>query len=394
MPPVITRPSLVRHMQPRDPRQSHRAATPLELFFDLCFVVSVALAANSLHHGLVEDHIEDSVLRYCLVFFSLWWAWMNFTWFASAYDTDDGPYRVATFVMMAGALVIAAGVPRTFDTGNFEIMVVGYVILRLGMISLWWRASRTDQPGRLTAERYAIGLFIVQVGWVATLLLPVENRIYAILPLIAAELVVPMWAETAEHTLWHAGHIAERYGLFTMIVLGESVLAATIAFQIALDEGHDELELLTLAAGALVVLFSSWWLYFDRQRHDRLTTLRYAFTWGYGHWFIFASLAALGAGVAACIDYKTDHTALTTIQTGYTVAIPAAVFVLSIWALQVLPFESPQASVLFLVAAALILLAPLLELGLYPIALIMVLLVAADLKLRPVAAEGILQEEI
>ena len=97
-----------------------------------------------------------------------------------------------------------------------------------------------------------------------------------------------------------------------------------LAFQIALDEGHDEDELVTLAAGALVIIFSCWWLYFDRQRHDRLTTLRYAFTWGYGHWFIFASLAAVGAGIAPVIDYRTDHTALSAVETGYTVAIPAA----------------------------------------------------------------------
>ena len=107
-------------MTPRDPEQPHRAATPLELFFDLCFVVAIALAADSLHHGLVEDHIGESILRYCLVFFALWWAWMNFTWFASAYDTDDGPYRDRNFTLMAGALVIAAGVPRTFETGNVD----------------------------------------------------------------------------------------------------------------------------------------------------------------------------------------------------------------------------------------------------------------------------------
>ena len=207
----------LRPMLPRDPEEAHRAATPLELCFDLCFVVALALAADNLHHAIVEDHLEEALVRYCLVFFAIWWAWMNFTWFASAYDTDDGPYRIATFVQMSGALIIAAGVPRTFESGDFLIMVVGYVVLRTGLISLWLRASRAGGPLRATAQRYAIGLVILQVAWAASLLLPVDDRIFAIVPLIAGELIVPIWAEAADetHTQWHPGHIAERYGLFT-----------------------------------------------------------------------------------------------------------------------------------------------------------------------------------
>ena len=80
---------------PRSPAESHRTATPLELFFDLWFVVAVAQAANSLHHALADGHAADGVVGYPLVFFAIWWAWMNFTWFASAYDNDDVLYRLA-----------------------------------------------------------------------------------------------------------------------------------------------------------------------------------------------------------------------------------------------------------------------------------------------------------
>ena len=82
-------------MQPRDSDEEHRAATPLELFFDLCFVVAVAQAAGSLHHALAEDHLAQALVGYPMVFFAIWWAWMNFTWFSSAYDTDDVAYRLA-----------------------------------------------------------------------------------------------------------------------------------------------------------------------------------------------------------------------------------------------------------------------------------------------------------
>ena len=84
--------------------------TPLELFFDLVFVGAVAQGAEGLHHAIVTGHAEAGLGGYAMVFFAIWWAWMNFTWFASAYDSDDVPYRLAVFVQIAGALIFASGV--------------------------------------------------------------------------------------------------------------------------------------------------------------------------------------------------------------------------------------------------------------------------------------------
>jgi hypothetical protein len=95
-----TRPARPWHrvMAPRDPHQAHRASTPLELLFDLSFVVAVSFAAIGLHHGIVEGDAARSVGSSLMAFFAIWWAWMNFTWFASAYDTDDGIYRFTLLV--------------------------------------------------------------------------------------------------------------------------------------------------------------------------------------------------------------------------------------------------------------------------------------------------------
>jgi low temperature requirement protein LtrA len=132
-------------MRAREPAEPHRAATPLELFFDLCFVVAVSLAAARLHHALAEQHVGAGLLGYLMVFFAIWWAWMNFTWFASAYDTDDALYRVTTLIQITGALVLAAGVPAAFDRGDFTIVTVGYVIMRLAMVAQWLRAGATNR---------------------------------------------------------------------------------------------------------------------------------------------------------------------------------------------------------------------------------------------------------
>ena len=111
-------------MGPRDSEEPHRAATSLELFFDLVFVVAIASAAASLHHGLAEGHL-DAIVYFCLVFVAIWWAWVGYTWFASAYDSGDVIYRLLSLVIMAGSLLLAAGVPSLFEDGNSVLAVAG-----------------------------------------------------------------------------------------------------------------------------------------------------------------------------------------------------------------------------------------------------------------------------
>ncbi len=88
----------------RDTEESHRAATPLELLFDLCFVVAVSQAGTQLNDALSVGHYQSGIVGFFMVFFAIWWAWVNFTWFASAYDVDDLLYRLLTFVQIVGVL--------------------------------------------------------------------------------------------------------------------------------------------------------------------------------------------------------------------------------------------------------------------------------------------------
>jgi low temperature requirement protein LtrA len=328
-------------MSSRDPAETHRAATPLELFFDLTFVVAIAQAASSLHHGLVAGNATDALIGFPLVFFGIWWAWMNFTWFASAYDTDDAAYRIAVLVQMTGVLILAAGVPRAVDGQHFEVIALGYVVMRLALVAQWLRAAAAHLEGRPCALRYAVGIAVVQVGWVARFALPDGVGLAAFLVLVAAELAVPVWAEAGGRTSWHPGHIAERYGLFTIIVLGESVLAASLGVQVALDGESTFADLATVVVGGLLIVFSMWWLYFDmpagqvveqaRQAFaDRLTG---AFAWGYGHYFVFAGAAAAGAGLAVAVDQATHHSELTDLEAGFAITVPVATYLVAVWAL-------------------------------------------------------------
>jgi low temperature requirement protein LtrA len=326
-----------RPMVARSTDEDHRSATVLELFFDLCFVVAVAQAASALHHEVAEDHIGDGVVGYAMVFFAIWWAWMNFTWFASAYDTDDVPYRLTTLVQIAGALILAAGVPDAMDGSDFTVITVGYVVMRLAMVTQWLRAAASDPAHRRSSLRFAAGIVAVQLGWVLRLTLPEELGMVSFLALVAAELAIPVLAERAAPTSWHPRHIAERYGLFTLIVLGECVLASTLAIQTALDGDAALADLATTAAGGLLTVFGMWWLYFAKESHELLTSLRAAITWGYGHYLVFASAAAVGAGLAVNVDYLIHHAAIGARASAAAFTIPVALFLLAVWALQVRP---------------------------------------------------------
>jgi low temperature requirement protein LtrA len=328
-------------MAGRDPAQTHRAATPLELFYDLTFVVAVAQAASGLHHGLVEGHAGDALVGFPLVFFGIWWAWMNFTWFASAYDTDDAAFRIAVLVQLAGVLILAAGVPRALDDGDFGIMTLGYVTMRLALVGQWLRAAASHPDGRRCALRYATGITFAQVGWVARLALPDGAGLAAFVVLAGVELAVPYWAEMAGRTPWHPGHIAERYGLFTIIVLGESVLAATIGVQTALDSTATFGDLAPVVVGGILIVFCMWWVYFDMPAEQTVTRARLAFAermagpfaWGYGHYAVFAAAAAAGAGLAVAVDQATHHSVLTDTKAGFALTAPVSVFLLAVWVL-------------------------------------------------------------
>src|SRR3954462_16029104 len=97
----------VLRMTGRAPHESGRASTPLELLFDLTFVIAFGTAASELAHFLAEGYVAEGVVGFAFATFAVSWAWINFSWFASAYDTDDWIYRLNTMVQMVGVLILA-----------------------------------------------------------------------------------------------------------------------------------------------------------------------------------------------------------------------------------------------------------------------------------------------
>lgn len=312
----------------RSADEEHRAATPLELFFDLTFVVAIGRAAAALHHELVAGHVADGLLGFTMGFFACWWGWMNYTWFASAHDADDVPHRLLTLLQMAGVLVLASGISSAVETGEFAVPTIGYGIMRLGLVLSWLRVARDEPATRDRALRYAAGLTLLQVLWFLRLALPEEAAVVTFFVLGLAELALPYWAErTGDRPLFHPEHIEERYGLFTIIVLGESIISASAGLQTALDEVGLTADVALIGFSALILAFGAWWIYFDHPGH-LAPAPEVAFRWGYAHVVVFASLAAMGAGVHVAVDAVLGHGSERTAS--LAVALPVAGYLLGL----------------------------------------------------------------
>jgi len=368
----------VRRVQRRDVNEAHRAATPLELLFDLVSVIAIASAAAGLHHAIAEAHFAEGIIKFVCSFFAIWWAWMNYTWYASAYDNDDTIFRLLTLLIMSGSIAMAAGIGAFFESLDLALIVAGYVIMRTGMVALWLRAASGDAEGRATARIYALGISITQILWLMLYLsmpLPIA-WFYALFFIgVLLELAVPVIAEKRGNTPWHRHHMIERYGLLNIIVLGETLLAGSMAIREAAGE-HFDLSLLRIAVVALIILFSMWWLYFSREEHLERKDLSRALVWGYGHVLIYASGAAVGAGIAVAVDIVNHHTQIAPVIGHYAIAVPVSIYCGALWLVRD-RFALVGAGRLVLPALSLALLfLPLLRFGLEVIALAIVACVA------------------
>ncbi|MDP9694068.1 UNVERIFIED_ORG: low temperature requirement protein LtrA [Arthrobacter globiformis] len=332
----------VARMGGRDPHQPHRTATPLELFFDLTFVIAFGVAGSQFAHEIAEGHFGAGLLGFSFAMFAVIWAWINFTWFASAYDTDDWVFRVVTMVQLLGVLILAMGIEPMFHSlteGRHvenTAIVGGYVIMRLALVFQWLRAARQDPARRQTCLRYAGYLAVVQLGWIAVLFIQadVATTFLMIAPLYVLELATPYAAERNATTPWHAHHIAERYGLLAIIALGECLIGAVETVRAIVANHGWSVDAALVGFGGTALAFSMWWIYFILPAGRALHLQRHrSYFFGYGHIPVFAAIAATGAGLHVAA-YYIDHAAhISAAVAVASIAVPVALFKVSLTAL-------------------------------------------------------------
>ena len=362
-------------MRGRDAAQEHRTATPLELLFDLTFVAAFGVAANQLASAIAHGDLAAGIGGFCFAMVAIVWAWINYSWFASAFDTDDWLFRVLTKVQMAGVVVLAIGLPPMFESlergqpvAN-EVMVAGYVVMRIAAIAQWLRAAHGNPLYLAAAKTYALTIGIAQVGWVTLLFLPVDPLGFLVGAVLISvvEWSGPVLAERKGHrnggsTPWHPHHIAERYSLLAIIALGETVFGTLAAAQeVTLAEGWSFSSIMVIGLG-IVMAFALWWVYFLVPSAPILAVRRSkAFLWGYGHVVLFAAIAAVGAGLHVIGYVYDEQYHVSTLTAISSIAVPVLAFMITLyllhaWLVSEFPKNSPlQIAVLALPVLAMVL---------------------------------------
>jgi low temperature requirement protein LtrA len=321
----------------RDPHEEHRVATPLELLFDLTFATCFSFAASQFAAALAEGRYMAASLGFGFASFAICWAWINFSWFSSAYDTDDWLFRVATMVQMIGVLVLAIGLPPMFasiERGqrlDNSVMVLGYVIMRVALVSQWLRAAKQDPARRRACLTYAITISVAQIGWVALIFarLSAAGAIALGGVLVLIEFAGPVLGERKDGgTPWHAHHIVERHSLFAIIALGEGVVGTVAALSAVVEQQGWSLDAALVGIAGTGLTFGMWWIYYMVPSAEVLERHRdRAFVWGYGQMLIVTAIVATGAGLHVAAYFIEHKTVIGPLATVLSVAAPVAVYI-------------------------------------------------------------------
>jgi low temperature requirement protein LtrA len=275
--------------------EEDRRATWLELFFDLVFVVAIAELGNNLS----GDVTPGGFLEYLALFVPVWWAWAGFTFYANRFDTDDLLYRVLVLLAMFSVAALATNVPAAFgdDSAGFALSYVG---VRLVLLVLYARAIRYVPAARSLSVFYFSAFSVAVAVWLASLALPAPERFWAWAAALVVELTAPLigWRLLPRAPV-DPRHLPERFGLLTIIVLGESVFAVVIGVVGVSWEATSALA----AAGGFLAAASLWWIYFGFLDSEAVAgggILR-GLVLTYSHFFVFAGIATLGVGVKLAI---------------------------------------------------------------------------------------------
>jgi low temperature requirement protein LtrA len=276
--------------------ETARKVSWLELFFDLIFVAAVAQVAEPLH----EHYSLSGVLRFATLFALIWWAWTGYTVFATRFDADDGVQRLLTLVQMFVVAVMAANAEDELHSRSSAGFMAAYAVLRLVLVAQYFRARHLPEARPLTT-RYIVGHGTAAVIWLASALVPAPARYALWATAFVIDLGTPWLA--LPHTVKvppNPAHLPERFGLFTLILLGEAVIAVM--------HGMESQEEWTLVAASsafcgMALLFLIWWWYFDlaaaaseRFVRSHRDAVRFNI-WSYAHFPLYLGLIVTGVGV-------------------------------------------------------------------------------------------------
>ncbi|WP_158620072.1 low temperature requirement protein A [Corallococcus sicarius] len=271
-----------------------RRATWTELFFDVVYVVAIARVA----HELKQDPTLPGAAAFAGLFVLVWWSWIGVTIYEDRFDADDTADRLLLALQMLGVAALAVQIHDGVGV-NAPGLALAYCGLRLLLILLYARAWRHIPEARPLAARYMAGFSLALLPWLASVFVPPPLRFCLWAAGIAIDLLTPLTARPLQGALpLSSSHMPERFGLFTIIVLGESVAAVVggVAGQ------HWAATSVLTAVLSFVFAFAMGWLYFDNVKHATVNPgRRSAHAWVYTHLLLMMGLTASGAGAEMLI---------------------------------------------------------------------------------------------
>jgi low temperature requirement protein LtrA len=232
-------------------REGERVA-PLELFFDLVFVLAITQCTAL----MADEPTWRGLAKGILVLGMLWWTWVGYSWLTSVVDPEEGFVRLVMFAAMAAVLVIALCIPEAFDDSAL-LLAVAYACVRLAHIFLF-RAVSHDDPGlRASTNVLTVGTVIGTGLLVGASFADgaLQGGIWAVA--LTLDVAGPYFFG-AEGWKLVPGHFAERHGLIVLIALGESIVAVGAGAQHHIGAGQ-----VTAAVLGVVIAGALWWMYFD-----------------------------------------------------------------------------------------------------------------------------------
>jgi len=287
----------------RSDTENHRQATWIELFIDLAFVVGISRLGVIFEDGF---HWE-SLTNYSLLFLLMFWIWNRFTWYATMYDNDDVPYRLAYLLLVFPALGIISQLESILE-GYIFIASLYYLLINCILLYLWSRVLRRGKTLKNNARSFFLGYSLSTLMILISLFVSGQLAFYLIGAGFIFEVLGPIlgWYMSKSNVPLHSEHIIERHGLFTIILLGESVVAIAANFSASLTA-----ETWFTLAGSYLLIICLWWMYFDCGygfSANLSKRIKNVFEFGYGQFFVYLSIALVGISLEYTLHHiHSDH---------------------------------------------------------------------------------------